>query len=129
MRRIGVVALPLATLALAACEILGLPTSPSQACGGAARDYSGTVVGSFNTTVGAIRALEPLRADPLRWPNLAADHPAILCYIDAQIAKGPPPGPNGEIRDPFDRAVVGIVDGKSELVMAGYRDRLPVRAP
>jgi hypothetical protein len=108
---------------------LGLPTSASEACARAARDYAGTVVGAFNTTVRAIRALEPLPAEPARWPNLAADHPAVLCYIDAEIAKGPPPGPNGEVRDPFNRVVIGVVEGKGEMVMAGYRDQLPVIAP
>jgi hypothetical protein len=122
-------ALPLASLTLAACGMFGLPTSAAETCAPSAREYSGTVVGAFITTVGAIRALEPRPAEPARWPDLAPDQPAVLCYVDAQIAKGPPPGPNGEIRDPFDRVVIGVVDGKGEMVMAGYRDQLPVIAP
>lgn len=126
---IRLLALPLVSVVLVACGILGLPTSATETCARSTSDYAGTVVGAFNTTVRAIRALEPLPAVPARWPNLAADHPAVLCYIDAQIAKGPPPGPNGEVRDPFDRVVIGVVDAKGELVMAGYRDYLPVIAP
>lgn len=53
----------------------------------------------------------------------------MLCYIDGQIAKAPPLGPSGEVPEPFDRAAVAIIDGKAELVVAGYRDQLPVRAP
>jgi hypothetical protein len=44
-------------------------------------DYAGTVVGTFNTTVGAIRALEPLPAEPARWSDLAPEHPAVLCGV------------------------------------------------
>lgn len=129
MRWIRLLALPLASLALAACEILGGPASFAAECAGPARSYAGIVVGSFNTTVGAIRGLEPIPVEPARWPDLAPDHQAVLCYIDSEIAKGPPPGPNGEIRDPFDRVVIGIVDGQTEMISAGYRDRLPVSAP
>ncbi|MDQ2964328.1 MAG: hypothetical protein M3R57_00545 [Chloroflexota bacterium] len=129
MRQFWLLALPLAPLTLAACGILGLSTSATEACAPSAREYSGTVVGAFSTTVGAIRALESRPAEPSRWPDLAPDQPAVLCYIDAQIAKGPPPGPSGEIRDPFDRVVIGVVDGKGEMVMAGYGDELPVVAP
>lgn len=125
MRPLSLPALTLAFVSLAAC----LAPSAAYTCEVSAREYAGTVVGAFNTTVGAIRALEPLPAEPARWPNLAPDRPAVLCYIDAQIAKGPPPGPNGEIREPFDRVVIGVVDGKAELVMAGYRDQLPALAP
>lgn len=128
MRRIRLLALPLASLTLVACQVVGLPTSAAETCAPSAHDYAGTVVGSFNTTVGAIRSLDGL-AEPARWPDIAPDGPAVLCFIDAEIAKGPPPGPNGEIRDPFDRIVIGVVDGKGEMIMAGYRDQLPVKAP
>lgn len=128
MRRIRLLALPLASLTLVACQVVGLPTSATETCAPSARDYAGTVVGSFNTTVGAIRRLDGL-AEPARWPGIAPDRPAVLCFIDAEIAKGPPPGPKGEIRDPFDRIVIGVVDGKGEMIMAGYRDQLPVKAP
>lgn len=128
MRRQHLALFLLLSLSVGACEVLGLPP-PAESCAGPARDYAGTVVGAFNTTVAAIRALEPRQAVPQRWPDLAADHPAVLCYIDGEVAKAPPPGPDGEVRPPFDRAVVAIVDGQSELIIAGYRDQLPVRAP
>ena len=128
MKRIRLLALPLASLTLVACQIVGLPTSATETCAASARDYAGAVVGSFTTTVGAIRLLDGL-VEPERWPGIAPERPAVLCFIDAEIAKGPPPGPNGEIRDPFDRIVVGIVDGEGEMVTAGYRDQLPVQAP
>ena len=115
----------------AACDVAGPSGSEVELCAGVAREYSGwhRVVGSFNTTVGAVRALEPRMGQPQRWPDLAPDHPAVLCYIDGEIPKGPPAGPNGEAPKDYDRAVVAIVDGQSELIIAGYQDKLPVQAP
>ncbi len=99
-------------------------------CAAAAADYDGVVAGSFITTVGAIRSLdEPQRLEPQRWPDLPDGHPAALCYIDGQIPKGPPPPISGTIPPSFDRAVIAVVDGQSDLIMAGYRDNLPVVAP
>lgn len=132
MRRIALLALPLASLALGGCDIitarspLGASTLAGEACAGPARDYSGSVVGSFITTVGAIRALESRPAVPARWPDLPPDHTAMLCYIDGQIAKAPPAGQDGEVPEPFDRIVVGVVDSDSEMILAGYRDQPPV---
>jgi hypothetical protein len=114
-------ALPLA-LILAGCAFLRV--GPVQICEGVARDYGPEfrVVGSFATTVGKIRSLEP-GATPARWPELAAGQDAVLCYVDGPVPKSLPGG------DPFDRAVIAIAPGHSELIMAGYQDRLPVRAP
>jgi hypothetical protein len=112
----------LLTLVLAGCAFLR--TGPAQICDGVARDYGPEfrVVGSFATTVGKIRSLEP-GATPARWPELAAGQDAVLCYVDGPVPKSLPGG------DPFDRAVIAIAPGHSELIMAGYQDRLPVRAP
>ena len=53
-----------------------------------------------------------------------------VCWIDAPIAKSPPPTPDGDTRPSFDRAVVGIRadNGTIELINAGYRDSLRVEA-
>jgi hypothetical protein len=115
---------------LAGCEVFGLATQPPAGlCAEAARDYSGTVVGAFSTTVGSIESLEPRQSEPMRWSNLPLDHPAVLCYIDGEIAKAPPIGASGDVTKPYDRAAVAIVDGKAELIVASYRDQLPVHAP
>lgn len=103
--------------------------APEVACTGPAKDYGGPVVGAFSTTVGAIRRLQPRDPQPALWSDRVAEYPAILCYVDAQIGKGPPPGPNGEAEPRFDRIVLGIVDGVVTVVEAGYRDRVPVVAP
>jgi hypothetical protein len=129
MRRIAIIAVLLASITQAACASDPSTASPAQVCSATARDYSGTVVGAFDTTVGAIRGLDQGQVDPPRWPDVSPEHSAVLCYIDAQIAKAPPPGPNGEVSRPFDRAIVSVVDGKSEMIMAGYRDQLPVPSP
>ena len=112
----------------AACDNFGPPTPAEEACTAPAHDYNGSVVGAFQTTVGAMRNLER-GMDPPRWPELTPDYPAVLCFIDADIAKGPPPGPGGSIAPSFDRLLVGVVDGAAEVLIAGYRDQLPVRAP
>jgi hypothetical protein len=55
----------------------------------------------------------------------------VVCWIDAPIAKSPPPTPDGATRPSFARAVVGIRadNGAIELIKAGYRDSLRVEAP
>jgi len=121
-------ALLLLSLTLTACEAFGLASRSEDGCTEQARAYSGTLVASFVTTVGGLRSLTPGTA-PVRWPELPPDSPAFLCYIDAAIAKAPPPGPDNEISDPFDRAVIGIAGGEPHMIVAGYRANLPVRAP
>jgi hypothetical protein len=118
-----------ASLALAGCAMYGALASVPEACADAATNYDGEVVGVFMTTVGAIRGLSPLPSDQPKWPELSSDHSAILCYVDGAVAKAPPPGPDGEVAEPFDRLVIGIADGEAVVVVAGYRDTLEVRAP
>ncbi|MBA2489946.1 MAG: hypothetical protein ACR2LP_01720 [Candidatus Limnocylindrales bacterium] len=135
VRRIALLALPLASLALGACQVIGAPFSlgPSrlaaEACAGPAREYSGSVSGSFDTTVGAIRAVGSRSAVPAPWPDLPPGHAAVLCYIDGRMGKAPPAGQDGEGRESFDRAIVGVVDGDLQMIVAGYRDQLPVPTP
>jgi hypothetical protein len=96
----------------------------SSTCVDVARDYGAEfqVVGSFATTVAGIRALTPGGA-PERWPDLPPEQAAVLCYLDGPVPKSPPGG------NPYDRALVGVTPGHSELTIAGYRDQLPVLAP
>jgi hypothetical protein len=105
----------------------GLPAADP--CAGAAAAYSGQTVASFATTIGAIRAMATLSIQPGRWPDLADGHPAVLCYVDGHVAMAPPPPASGTPLPTFDRAVVVVIDRQVELVMAGYRDRLPIVAP
>lgn len=118
-------------LALTGCGFL--PPTAADRCAQAAIAYSGAedpvVVGSFDTTVGAIRNLEPLDVQPQRWPDRQPSYPATLCYIDAAIPMAPPPPLNGPPAKPFNRVLVAIVDGQSEMIVAGYREQLPVKAP
>ena len=66
---------------------------------------------------------------PPLWPGHPATDPTVLCYVDAEIPKAPPPGQNGEARPNFNRVVIGVIDGAGIMFMAGYRDRLPIEAP
>jgi hypothetical protein len=74
------------------------------------------VAGAFETTLGRVR--EEAAAD--HWGDLPDSATAILCYIDGSIPKAPPGG------RPFDRVVVAIVDGRLEMLMAGYRSAIPI---
>jgi copper(I)-binding protein len=121
-----------AALAVTGCVAVSSDTAAPTVdpCAASVAAYNGVVAGSFVTTVGAIRRLdEPQQIEPQRWPGLPDSHPAVLCYIDGQIPKGPPPPISGTIPPSFDRAVIAVVDGQSDLIMAGYRDNLPVVAP
>lgn len=93
-------------IAIAGCGG-GDPRAAAVLCGDAAREYAGTVVASMTTTVGAIRGLDPSRAEPAPWPQFAATQPAALCYIDAEIAKGPPPVPGAASRNPTTAWLLG----------------------
>ena len=86
------------------------------------------MAGAFDTTLGSVRQLSA-GADPPLFADLDDQVAATLCYVDADIAKGPPPGPNGEIREPFDRVVLALVGARIEVALAGYRGDVPVLAP
>jgi hypothetical protein len=92
----------------------------------AAASCNGTVAASFATTVGAIRSDPQLHVKPERRSAVPDNHPAALYFIDGQIPKAPPPLPSHPAPSPFDRAVI---DGQPDLLMAGYRDRVPIQAP
>lgn len=109
--------LALLVIALAGCQ------SSAAACAPWATLYQGNVAASFTTDVGSIRRLFDLPNGRDRWPGVGDDRRAVLCYVDGGIPKAPPAG------KPFDRAVIAIVDGHGELILAGYRDSLPIREP
>lgn len=92
------------------------------ACNQVAPNWQGATVGAFPTTLGRVRALGPAHMTD-RWNGLPDAMPAAVCYIDGSIPKAPPGG------EPFDRAVVAIVNGHADLLMAGYRATLPITAP
>jgi hypothetical protein len=102
----------------------GTDSAAAQTCAiVASRDYgtSARVVGAFDTTISGLREFSPWLG-PL--PSGMADgHAATLCYIDGDIPKSPPGGV------PYDRAVVGVIDGQVVMLIAGYRDSLPVQSP
>jgi hypothetical protein len=119
-------------IALFACACAnGAGAIAAQECATAAKDYSGTSVAAFATTVGAMRGLAPRGGFDSRWPDLAADHAASLCYIDADAiyAPQPAPGPGQSPFPEYNRAIIAVVDGTPELLVAGYRDLLPIQAP
>lgn len=92
-------------------------------CSQVASEQGGTPVGAFDTTLEHVRALRPIRASSDMWAAAPDTKPAIACYIDGPVAKAPPGG------EPFDRAVVVVVDGKADLVVAAYQKDYPVRLP
>lgn len=131
--RHSVFALTLA-LALAACQDPKIVTvsEPAQlsadACASAAVIYSGSVAGSYLTTIGAIRAM-PLFAEGDLWAGDPADRKAVLCYVDVEISSSPPP--SGTVPPALGRDILVVIDGQPgiELLKAGPRDEVPVVAP
>ena len=112
-----------ATLVLTGCGVLG-GMDPVTVCAEQARENGPDfrVVGAFATTVSEVRDMTP-GAVPARWPELAGESAAVVCYIDGSVPKAPP----GD--DPYDRAVIVVAGEHAELVIAGYHDQLPVEAP
>jgi hypothetical protein len=119
----------LAIIAVGALVAVGCSAtsdSLTESCRKAAIPYAGSVVGAFRTTAGAARALRGGATGAELWPGVSPDHEAALCYVDAEIAKAPPPAPGATTSPEFDRAVFAVVDGQPVLIVAGYRDDLPV---
>jgi hypothetical protein len=75
---------------------------------------------AIETTVGWARLMVPDHEDNKLWPSLAADDPATMCYLDGPIAKSPLRGPQ------FDRELLVVAGGDGVMLMAGYRDNLPL---
>ncbi len=115
-----------AILTLTGCGLLG-EMDPAAVCAEQARENGPDfrVVGSFATTVSKVRGLTPgaAGAPPSRWPELADESPAVVCYLDGSVPKAPPDG------EPYDRAVIAVAGEHAELIIAGYGDQLPVVAP
>ena len=112
-----------AALAMSACGLVeeidpvAVCTEEADANG---RDFR--VVGSFATTVATLRGMTPDRG-PDDWRELPGEAPAALCYLDGPVPHAPPDGA------PFDRMVVAVAGGHAEMLIAGYRDEIAIRAP
>jgi hypothetical protein len=53
----------------------------------------------------------------------------ILCYLDGELPKGPPPNDGGEIPPSYDRAVVAVVSETAVSLVLGYQDDISVIDP
>jgi hypothetical protein len=63
------------------------------------------------------------------WAGASASDSGFLCYIDGVSAMGPPVAHNATPRPPYDRVVVGVVEGHSQIIVMGYRDSLAIPSP
>jgi hypothetical protein len=84
---------------------------------------------AYNTDVAGLRSLRAGIEDPEQ-PFAGEDEAqraAILCWIDGRIPKGPPPSESRN--DPFDRIAVGVLDGRHQLIVAGYQTQLEIVDP
>jgi hypothetical protein len=111
-------------------------TEPERLCTTAADGYNGELVAAFAMTVQDVRAVMPTAQPggednyPEGWESLSGDVAAAKCYIDAEIAKAPPPGPEGTSEPSFDRAVLFAATGvDAAFYAAGYRDSLSPEPP
>lgn len=112
-------------LVVSTCGVASRSPDPSAVCSDQARKYgpSFTVAGAFSTTVARLEDFLPGSSPVIAQWQLPADTPAVLCYLDGPIPKAPSGG------RPMDREVVVVAGEHTELVMGGYQDQLPVRAP
>ena len=114
---------------------VGQATSPSaNPCASAATLYDGQATASFVTTVGAVRALVTREMSPAtvageRWPGVADDHPAVLCYIEGQLPISRPAIPGATPAVPFERMALVVIDGQPEPLFGGSPDQIPMTAP
>jgi hypothetical protein len=104
-----------------------------------------TVVRAFGTTVGGVRQwqAQQISRDSARageaapsgsqstWSSeKSATSKAVLCYLDGTINKAPPQPAGGAAPEPFNRAVVAVLeDGSAIAVTLGYQQNIPVNAP
>ena len=105
-----------------ACMSLGCgPDMTAATCLLEARDRGPEFIvsGALPATVEEVRALQP-QLQPARWPELAPQDPATLCYLDGPFGAAPGGG------DPYDRAVVAVAEGHSDLVIVGYQRDMAV---
>ncbi len=127
-RRLLLLLLPVVIILAGVGAFLAMrPTIPA-GCSAVAHDDHGTVSAAFTSTVGAIKKLHAVAGSP-QLDGYASDQTATICYIDGEIAKGPPPEPNGTIPPSFDRVVIVVVGQDTILVSAGYSQDLPIQAP
>jgi hypothetical protein len=103
---------------------------PGQTCAEQAADYGPdfTVAGAFATTAGRIRALYPTAAEQIPEAGQPDGEAVVLCYLDGELPKGPPPDDGGEVPPTFDRAVVAVVNEISVPLVLG-QDDIPVTDP
>jgi hypothetical protein len=107
------------------------PSGPAaRACDRVAAISGGvyTVAGSFATTVGRVRDVIPTSRGiiPREWQDASV---AVICYLDGEWAKGPPPV-NGVIQPSFDRGVSVVIGGHFfGPLLLGYRNRIEIRDP
>jgi hypothetical protein len=78
-----------------------------------------TVAGAVSANVQAVRDLQP-NLQPPRWPELAADSQAYICYLNGPFGDAPGGG------QPYDRAVVAVAADQADIVILGYADEMPI---
>jgi len=109
-------------VAMLSVALVGCSPDPSVAtCERQAQQYGAavTVAASRSTTVQAVRDLQP-NLQPARWPELAAESLAALCYLDGPFGDAPGGGP------PYDRAVVAVAGEQADMIILGYADEMPL---
>jgi hypothetical protein len=130
MRRAGW--LMIMGLVVMACSTLPVSSSataaPPDACTQVATDDQGNVVAFFSAPLDAIKRLPAVNSNP-QLAGFPDDASAIVCYVDGDVPKGPPPRPSGSIPPSFDRDVLVVVGDSAFQVAPGYKAALPIESP
>ena len=106
--------------------VQGLVQGP---CGAAAAQWGSgiTIVGVFASTAGRIREAVSSSGGVIPQP-VSDDAPAVLCYLDGEFPKAPPP--DGPVVHPnYDRAMVVVVGDFVGVLQLGYKATLEIRDP
>lgn len=118
---------------VAASVILALSgcggVEPGEICAAQADDYGSafTVAAALETDAAGAERWIPDGSSDGPFGGLDAGQTVVLCYLDGPLTVTQEPTASGEAPRPYDRAVVAVVDGRGTLLMAGYRENLPIR--
>lgn len=107
-------------------------SASDESCRNIAMDYGPEfrVTGVFSSTVGRLRDLQPGGSNEGLWPQVPAETPALLCYIDGPIPFSRPAPVGGLVPPtPISRAEVGLANNRVELLLAGPPENIAIRAP
>jgi len=108
----------------------GWLADPPRTCVQQAAEYGPdfSVAGAFATTASRVRSLYPTASEVLPETDGADGETVVLCYLDGELPKGPPPA-GDEIPPSYDRVVVAVLNEMGTPLVMGYQVDIQVTDP